>query len=114
MATSKNRKTQRTVLFEVRTAKPLPVGQQVFVTGNQKMLGHWRADALPLTRMGENAWSGQAILPVGETVEYKFTRGSWDTEAVNPQGVVPGNHELKPGGDLTVRHTVAAWKDQFD
>jgi|APTNR8051073442_1049403.scaffolds.fasta_scaffold00025_55 hypothetical protein len=114
MAVSKNRKTQRTVLFEVRTAKPLAVGQQVFVTGNQKMLGFWRADALPLTRMGENTWSGQAILPVTEAVEYKFTRGSWSTEAVGSDGVVPGNHELRAGGDITVRHTVAAWKDQFD
>ena len=114
MAVSKSRKTQRTVLFEVRTTKPLPVGQQVFVTGNQKMLGHWRADALPLTRMGENAWSGQAILPVGEAIEYKITRGSWDTEAAGADGTVPGNHVLRPGGDTTVRHAVAAWKDQFD
>ncbi len=114
MATSKNRKTQRTVLFEVRTAKPLPVGQQVFISGNQKMLGHWRADALPLTRMGENLWSGQALLPIGETIELKITRGSWDTEAVDAKGVVPGNLELRPGGDTTLRHTVVAWKDQFD
>lgn len=114
MATSKVRKTQRNVLFEVRTAKPLPVGQQVFVTGNQKMLGNWRADALPLTRMGENAWSGQAILPVSEAIEYKFTRGSWDTEAAGADGTVPDNAILRPGGDATVRHAVAAWKDQFD
>jgi hypothetical protein len=114
MAISKSRKTQRTVLFDIRTAKPLPVGQQVFISGNQKMLGHWRADALPLTRMGENAWSGQAILPVAEIIEYKVTRGSWDTEAVTADGVVPDNHELRPGGDVTVRHTIAAWNDQFD
>lgn len=114
MAVSKSRKTQRTVLFEVRTAKPLPVGQQVFVSGNQKMLGHWRADALPLTRMGENAWSGQAILPVSEAIEYKITRGSWATEVAGSDGTVPGNFELRPGGDTTVRHTVVAWKDQFD
>jgi hypothetical protein len=114
MATSKSRKTQRTVLFDIRTAKPLPVGQQIFVTGDQKMLGHWRADALPLTRMGENAWSGQAILPVSDSIEYKLTRGSWDTEAVEADGTVPGNFVLRPGGDTTLRHSIAAWKDQFD
>jgi len=114
MANGKTRKTQRTVLFDIRTAKPLPVGQQIFVSGNQKMLGHWRPDALPLTRMGENAWSGQAILSVAETVEYKLTRGSWDTEAVEADGTIPGNFVLKSGGDTTVRHSVAAWRDQFD
>ena len=114
MAVRKSRKTQRTVLFEVRTTKPLSVGQQVFISGNQKMLGHWRADALPLTRMGENFWSGQALLPVDESIEYKITRGSWATEAVGADGVAPANAELRPGGDTTVRHTVPAWKDMFD
>ena len=114
MAVSKSRKTVRTISFEVRTTKPLSVGPQIFVSGNQKMLGSWRADALPLTRMGENAWSAQAQLPVGDVIEYKFTRGSWSTEAVGTDGVIPGNHEVRPGGDITVRHTIAAWKDQFD
>lgn len=114
MATSKVRKTQRTVQFEVKTLKPLPVGQQVFIAGNQRMLGHWRPDGLPLTRMGENTWAGHAILPVADTVEFKITRGSWDTEAVNDAGVVPGNQVVKPGGDITVRTQVGAWRDQFD
>jgi hypothetical protein len=110
MAAPKQRKTQRTVTFEVKTARALPVGQQVFIAGGAKVLGHWRPDGLPLTRMGENAWSGYAILPVNETVEYKITRGDWDGEALNDTGLVPGNHVLKPGGDITVRHVVPAWK----
>lgn len=114
MATSKVRKTQRTVQFEVKTTKPLPVGQQVFVAGNQRMLGNWRADGLPLTRMGENVWSGHAILSVADSIEFKITRGSWDTESVTEAGVVPGNQVIKPGGDTTLRLTVAAWRDQFD
>lgn len=112
MAAPKNRKTQRTVTFEVKTVKPLSVGQQIFITGDAKMLGHWRPDGLPLTRMGENVWSGHAIVPVTETVEYKITRGSWDTEALGEDGVVPGNHVLRPGGDVAARHVVTTWKDQ--
>lgn len=113
MAAPRTRKTQRTVQFEVKTLKPLPVGQQVFVTGNARMLGHWKADGLPLTRMGENAWAGHAILPVAEAVEFKVTRGLWDTEEVAADGAVPGNHVLKAGGDTTARVSVSAWKDQF-
>lgn len=110
MAPPKQRKTQRTVTFEVKTSKSLPVGQQVFIAGGAKVLGNWRPDGLPLTRMGENVWSGYAILPVGDSVEYKITLGSWDNEALDEGGVTPGNFGLKPGGDITVRHTVSAWK----
>ncbi len=111
MAAKKTQKTQRTVRFEITTAQPLAVGQQVFVSGNVKPLGNWRPDALPLTRMGENLWMGQAIVPVSEALEFKITRGSWATEAVSATGVVPGNHTLRAGGDATARHTVVAWRD---
>lgn len=114
MTAARIRKTTRTVTFEVKTAKPLPVGQQVFIAGAPKPLGAWRPDGLPLTRMGENQWAGHAILPVSDAIEYKITRGSWDTEAVNEDGLVPGNHELKPGGDVTARHAVVTWKDMLD
>lgn len=112
MAAAKSRKTVRIVLFEVKTSRPLPIGQQVFICGSDKRLGNWRADGLPLTRMGENAWSGHAQLPVAEAVEYKITRGSWGTEALDEKGQIPGNHVLKPGGDITVRHSVASWLDE--
>ena len=112
MAAPKNRKTQRTVTFEVRTDKALPIGQQVFIAGGAKALGNWRPDGLPLTRMGENVWSGYAILPVGESLEYKITLGDWDSEALDERGATPGNYALKPGGDLTVRHAVTAWKNK--
>ncbi|MCS6771645.1 MAG: CBM20 domain-containing protein [Kiritimatiellae bacterium] len=110
MVAPKQRKTERTVTFEVKTVHPLPVGQQVFIAGDSKVLGNWRPDGLPLTRMGENLWSGYAILPVGDTVEYKITLGDWENEALDENGAVPGNHVLKPGGDITVRHVVTAWK----
>lgn len=114
MSAAKSRKTVRTVLFEVKTSRPLPIGQQIFVSGSDRRLGNWRADGLPLTRMAENAWSGQAQLPVAEAVEYKITRGSWTTEAIDEAGQIPGNHVLKPGGDLTVRHVVPGWLDETD
>ncbi|MCZ7592039.1 MAG: hypothetical protein M5U15_07720 [Kiritimatiellae bacterium] len=110
MAAPKTRKTQRTATFEIKTVRPLKVGQQVFIAGGAKVLGNWRADGLPLTRMGENLWAGYAILPVTETVEYKITLGDWDSEALDENGITPGNFALKPGGDITLRHIVGTWK----
>jgi hypothetical protein len=112
MAVKKARNKDRTVTFEVRTEQPLPVGEQVFISGNQDMLGQWKADGFPLTRMADLVWTGSAILPGDERIEFKITRGSWDTEEINANGTVIANSVLKPGGDTAVRRTVAAWKDK--
>jgi hypothetical protein len=108
----KLRRPDRTVIFEVKTERPLPVGQQVFITGSVEMLGHWKADGFPLTRMGENLWAGSAMLPAGEMIEFKVTRGTWDTEEVQADGTAPENSTLKPGSDASVRKTVTGWKDE--
>ena len=112
MKIKRMRRPDRTVIFDVRTERPLSVGQQVFIAGNVEMLGSWAADGFPLTRMGENEWSGTAILPAAESVEYKITRGSWDGEEVMADGSPPANAILKPGGDSTVRKMVTGWKDE--
>lgn len=111
MAVKKARNKNRRVTFEIRTERPLSVGEQVFIAGNQEMLGNWKADGFPLTRMADNIWTGAAILPGDETVEFKITRGDWDTEEINADGKAPENSVLKPGGDTAVRRTIASWKD---
>lgn len=112
MAVRKPRNKNRRISFEIKTARPLPVGEQVFITGNQPILGDWKADGFPLTRMADNVWAGAAVLPGDETIEFKVTRGDWDTEEMAPDGSTPANTVLKPGGDLAVRRTVEAWRDR--
>jgi hypothetical protein len=112
MITQKIRNATRTVIFEISTAKALPVGEQVFIAGSAEMLGSWAPDGFPLTRLGENLWSAAAILPAAETVEFKITRGSWETEEALESGDVRPNAVLEPGGDETVTRRVAAWRDQ--
>ena len=113
MAEKKSRKKSRRITFEVRTARGLPIGEQVFVAGNQEMLGKWRPDGFPLTRMADLLWQGTATVPSDEAVEYKVTRGAWDTEEVTGTGIIPSDSKVKAGGDTVVRHTVAAWRDDF-
>lgn len=106
-----NRSDMRQVTFEIITRTPLPIGEQIFVTGNQHVLGDWNAEGLPLTRTQDNVWSGTAIVPAGERLEYKLTRGDWTSEEILDSGSPSGNHIIEPGGDLTVQHRVAAWQD---
>jgi pullulanase len=53
------------------------------------------------------------------TIEFKFTRGSWDLEELNADFTVPGNKQLpmldaasiKPGEPPMIEYTVLAWSD---
>ncbi len=101
----------RHVRFEVTTATPLPAGQQVFISGSDVVLGEWKADGFPLTRVDDTLWTATAALPAAVPVEYKITRGMWENEQVDAQGDVPENYRLSPGGDVSVSHTVTGWKD---
>jgi predicted alpha/beta superfamily hydrolase len=113
VARGRARQRSRLIKFEIRTTTPLPVGDQVFVCGNQEGLGDWKPEGLPLTRLSDDLWAGMAVCSAGEPLEFKITRGAWETEEVGDDGAVPSNHRLEPGGDFVVQHTVARWKDRF-
>lgn len=101
------------VKFEISTASPLPVGQQVFIAGDREGLGLWKPDGLPLTRVADDLWVGMALCDVSVPLEFKITRGSWDSEEVTAQGHVPPNHRETPGKEAILRHTVVQWKDKI-
>jgi len=108
---AKTRRESRQITFEITTRTPLPVGEQVFITGNHELLGDWSPDGMPLTRVDDNVWSGTAVIPADSTVEYKITRGSWQTEEVLEDGNTPPNAVIKPDGNRLISHQVARWKD---
>ncbi|HMO49513.1 MAG TPA: CBM20 domain-containing protein [Kiritimatiellia bacterium] len=107
------RTTERMVTFEITTAHPLPVGQQVFIAGNLEMFGAWRPDGFPLTRLDDNLWSGYAVIAEGAAVEFKITRGSWSTEEADADGAPRReHHSLGAKGPVAFRYTVTRWIDR--
>ena len=111
MAKTTTRQKDRTIVFVVRTPRPLPVGEQVFVSGDQPMLGSWRPDGLPLTRMDDETWTASARLPAGVDVLYKITRGGWGTEEVAADGAILPNSVVAAASPARVERTVARWRD---
>ena len=101
----------RQVTFQVATPAPLTRNEAVYVTGAERELGDWKTDVLSLTRTDSNKWSGVVALPPDIPIEFKITRGSWDTEEVLKDGGIPPNHVIEPGGDTNVAISIAAWKD---
>ena len=101
----------KNVRFEVLTTIPLPIGEQVFITGHDPELGSWAPDGFPLTRADDNLWTGSADFPAQAKLEFKITRGAWSSEEVLADGRIPGNHTLQPDAQPYFSHRVFSWKD---
>lgn len=100
------------ITFRVVTADPLPVGEQVFLSGSLAEFGNWRADGLPLTRVDDRVWSATVDVEKGLLLEFKITRGSWQTEAWDEPVPQPPNLRLMVKDDREVECQVGRWKDQ--
>ena len=99
------------MLVVVQTAISLGVGEQVFLTGNVEELGRWDVTAVPMTRMDDNRWEAILSLQTDNRVEFKVTRGSWETEEVAANGSLLPNHGFTPVDGGRVEIQVAGWKD---
>ncbi|MGD9612513.1 MAG: alpha/beta hydrolase-fold protein [Kiritimatiellia bacterium] len=100
------------MLVVVQTAISLGVGEQVFLTGSSDELGRWDVRAVPMTRMDDRRWEATVELRSADPVEFKVTRGSWETEEVDAQGKLMPNHVLRPAEENTAVVRVAGWKDE--
>jgi enterochelin esterase-like enzyme len=100
------------IRFEILPPIDCP-GEPVFITGNIAALGHWQPE-----RGLQLAWNppfhtGEIDADTGTHLEYKVVRGSWEKEAVDAYGDVPGNIMHEVWLDGTRHHTVADWKDRY-
>jgi predicted alpha/beta superfamily hydrolase len=86
---------------------------RVTVAGNQPSLGNWDPAAIPLERIVSNRFRVTIPVPAGQTIEYKFTRGSWATEALTARRSIPGNYRLVVSQDTTIYHAIPYWKDDL-
>jgi predicted alpha/beta superfamily hydrolase len=98
------------ITFEVISRSTLAEGEQVFITGNQPILGMWDPAKIPCQNSG-TVWTKTLRFPVGTHLEYKFTKGSWNSEAVDANGRVPANYLLRVSKDTTVRYEIPFWRD---
>jgi predicted alpha/beta superfamily hydrolase len=83
----------------------------LFIVGNDEELGGWNPGAVALEKQDDGSWAGTCTFPAGSQLEYKITRGSWETEAVGADGSVPGNAVLNVQSNETVTIVVANWRD---
>lgn len=80
----------------------------VYLSGNLESLGPWAPDALPMSGEGRIRKVSVSV-PYGHTLEYKFTLGTWDREALGPSGMVMANFIL-PAGINSATHVIEDFK----
>ncbi|MFH1851072.1 MAG: alpha/beta hydrolase-fold protein [Candidatus Neomarinimicrobiota bacterium] len=81
------------------------------IVGNRPQTGNWNPAGIELEKVGPSTFQLQLIARIGDTLEYKFTRGSWATEALDPAGQIPNNYRLVVTGDTTIFHSIPDWRD---
>ncbi len=89
----------------------LPGTERIYVSGNVPELGEWSPDGFPLKFGTNGTWRGDISITGGTILEFKITRGSWETEAVDHDGLEFPNFIFKVRNDTTVLITVPGWRD---
>lgn len=93
---------------------PLDDTSKIYVAGNIEELGDWQPDKVLLDNEGNKIWSKKFEIVKGSRLEYKFTKGSWATEALGNDSSVPQNSILVANRDTTVSVTILNWRDKFN
>ena len=101
--------TTKEVTFIV-TANNVPDTSSVFITGNHKLLGNWIPGVIKLEKQNNDERIGKFSFPLGYHLEYKFTLGSWEYEARNAEGGIPGNSILDVLNDTIIHINISQWK----
>jgi enterochelin esterase-like enzyme len=81
----------------------------VYLTGSLPELGPWKPDALLMEGEGRERVA-RVTAPKGAVLEYKFTAGSWDREALGPSGMVLANFRLALEDNVSARHEIVDFK----
>lgn len=89
-------------------------GSDIYLTGNHIKLGNWQPDVVKFSENNKGKYSKNISFNYGEMIEFKITRGSWETEALNDDGSVPGNYTLTTRNDTTITIKVNLWADQIE
>lgn len=101
------------VTFRVLAPTGTPPDATLYVPGNIPELGPWDPGKLAMTHRGDGIWEATITVLDGTDIQYKYTRGTWET--VEEWGSITGtnNRNVTVDGGITrtmlVDDTSMAW-----
>jgi predicted alpha/beta superfamily hydrolase len=99
----------KSITFHLNS-KTVPVENAVHITGNQQNLGFWNPSAVAMRQFPDGHWEKSIGVLQGTPLEYKFTLGSWETEARDANGNVVPNGMLDVEKDSVISIVIPGWK----
>ena len=96
------------VVFRVSVPVGTASDAEVYLAGSAATLGGWKPNGLKLDR-AEGVYTARVALPAGRPVEFKVTRGSWETVEKARGGGELANRSIVPQAGLVVNVEVATW-----
>jgi pullulanase-type alpha-1,6-glucosidase len=107
------------VTFLVRVPDFTPAQDGIVIAGDNREVfgGQWNP-VQPMTEVEENVWAYTVIVKEGTPLQYKYTRGSWET--VEQWGTVAGMANrptavvASPEGTMVIDNTATDWGEGED
>ncbi len=99
------------VTFEITAPAGTPAADTLWISGNLPALGSWNGRGVPAEPGEGGGYRASVALPAGAAIEFKITRGSWETVEKDAAGGEIPNRRHTVAGDDTVRAVVAGWRD---
>ena len=87
-----------------------PLDTYVYIAGDHAQLGEWDPGKVSLVRRTDSSWAITRTFPENTALRYKFTLGSWETEAVNAGGRIRDVATLTVRNDTTLTVQVAGFQ----
>uniref|UniRef100_A0A7V2ZJD4 Histidine kinase n=1 Tax=Ignavibacterium album TaxID=591197 RepID=A0A7V2ZJD4_9BACT len=95
------------------TSNSVKENENIFIAGNLPQFGEWSPNKVPLMKVDAFLWSMTFELNKGDFIEFKFTKGDWNSEALTDDKLVPSNHKLTVANDTTLYFKINYWKDEY-
>lgn len=99
------------ITFKVNTSG-INNTETVFIAGNHEQLGNWQPDKISLAKSNDSTWYLTSEFIKGTILEFKFTLGNWEREALNDDESIPGNYKIVVDADTVLNFTISKWAKQ--
>jgi len=109
---AREKTTMPIIKFYVKIPDTTPTQDTIYISGNIDALGEWSAEGLHLEKTPDCRYYGKTNVTKGAEIEYKVTRGSWETVERGAAGEEIANRTLTVKSNMTVNIKVTSWASE--
>jgi predicted alpha/beta superfamily hydrolase len=106
--------TDAMITFRVQVPQSTPEDAEIWVSGGHPSMGRWDGYGLPAGKQSDGSYAASMAFPVGILLEFKVTRGGWETVEKSATGAEIPNRRHTVSRPETLDLVVGAWRDQIE